>query len=177
MTNENILDAIGGINEKAVQDAKAYKSPKFKRWFRWGDMAACICLLVGIAIPILHHDHQDPLQAIVAFEFNGKFYEAVETPEVLEKYGLPAKITEDVAGNHVSYWKSDGGAGYECTPIETDIELYQYNLTAFMVACWDSIPSSFFVSFSTARSSSALIPPRPVERILSSSFSISAYSP
>lgn len=130
MTNENILDAIGGINEKAVQDAKAYKSPKSKRWFRWGDMAACICLLVGIAIPILHHDHQDPLQAIVAFEFNGKFYEAVETPEVLEKYGLPAKITEDVAGNHVSYWKSDGGAGYECTPIETDIELYQYNLTA-----------------------------------------------
>ena len=25
MTNEKILDAIGGINEKAVQDAKAYK--------------------------------------------------------------------------------------------------------------------------------------------------------
>ena len=27
MTNEKILDAIGGINEKAVQDAKAYKRP------------------------------------------------------------------------------------------------------------------------------------------------------
>ena len=25
MTNENILDAIGGINEEAVQDAKAYR--------------------------------------------------------------------------------------------------------------------------------------------------------
>ena len=34
MTNEKILDAIGGINEKAVQDAKAYKRPKSKRWFR-----------------------------------------------------------------------------------------------------------------------------------------------
>lgn len=66
MTNENILDAIGGINENAVQDAKAYKRPKSKRWFRWGAMAACLCLVVGIAIPILHHkggiDHQDPLQ-------------------------------------------------------------------------------------------------------------------
>ena len=25
MTNENILDAIGGINDEAVQDAKAYR--------------------------------------------------------------------------------------------------------------------------------------------------------
>lgn len=103
MTNENILDAIGGINEKAVQDAKAYKRPKSKRWFRWGAMAACLCLVIGIAIPILHHkgkggiDHQDPLQDTAAFELNGKFYEVVETPEVLEKYGLPSKITEDVA--------------------------------------------------------------------------------
>ena len=134
MTNENILDAIGGINEKAVQDAKAYKRPKSKRWFRWGAMAACLCLVVGIAIPILHHkggsDHQDPLH-IATFELNGKFYEAVETPEVLKKYGLPSKITEDMAGDHVAYLRSDGGDGYECTPMETDIELYQYNPAAF----------------------------------------------
>ena len=134
MTNENILDAIGGINENAVQDAKAYKRPKSKRWFRWGAMAACLCLVVGIAIPILHHkggiDHQDPLQDTAAFELNGKFYEVVETPGVLEKYGLPSKITEDVAGDHVAYLKSDGDDSYECTPIETDMELYQYNPAA-----------------------------------------------
>ena len=134
MTNENILDAIGGINEKVVQDAKAYKRPKSKRWFRWGAVAACLCLVVGIAIPILHHkggsDYQDPLH-IATFELNGKFYEAVETPEVLKKYGLPSKITEDMAGDHVAYLKSDGGDGYECTPMETDIELYQYNPAAF----------------------------------------------
>lgn len=134
MTNENILDAIGGINENAVQDAKAYKRPKSKRWFRWGAMAACLCLVVGVAIPILHHkggiDHQDPLQDTAAFELNGKFYEVVETPEVLEKYGLPSKITEDVAGDHVAYLKSDGDDSYECTPIETDMELYQYNPAA-----------------------------------------------
>lgn len=134
MTNENILDAIGGINENAVQDAKAYKRPKSKRWFRQGAMAACLCLVVGIAIPILHHkggiDHQDPLQDTAAFELNGKFYEVVETPEVLEKYGLPSKITEDVAGDHVAYLKSDGDDSYECTPIETDMELYQYNPAA-----------------------------------------------
>lgn len=134
MTNENILDAIGGINENAVQDAKAYKRPKSKRWFRWGAMAACLCLVVGIAIPGLRHkggiDHQDPLQTIAVFAFNGKFYEAVEAPEILEKYGLPTEITEDMAGDHVSYLRSDGGDGYECTPMETDIELYQYSPAA-----------------------------------------------
>ena len=92
-------------------------------------------MVVGIAIPILHHkggiDHQDPLQDTAAFELNGKFYEVVETPEVLEKYGLPSKITEDVAGDHVAYLKSDGDDSYECTPIETDMELYQYNPAAF----------------------------------------------
>ena len=87
-------------------------------------------------IPILHHkgkggiDHQDPLQDTAAFELNGKFDEVVETPEVLEKYGLPSKITEDVAGDHVAYLKSDGDDSYECTPIETDMELYQYNPAA-----------------------------------------------
>ena len=135
MTNEDILDAIGGINEKAVQDAKAYKRPKSKRWFRWGAAVACLCLVVGIAIPILHHkggsDHQESVQPIALFEFNGKLYEAVEIPEVLEKYGLPSKITEDMAGDHVAYLKSDGGDGYECTPVETNIELYQYNPAAF----------------------------------------------
>lgn len=132
MRNENILDAIGGINENAVQDAKAYKRPKSKRWFRWGAMAACLCLVVGIAIPILHHkgkggpDTQDPAQNIAALEYNSKFYEAVKLPEVLEKYGLPPKITADMAGEHISYLKSDGGIGYKSTVSQTDIELYQY---------------------------------------------------
>ena len=59
MTKENMLVAIGGINENAVQDAKAYKRPKSKRWFRWGAMAACLCLVVGISILQMHHQHSE----------------------------------------------------------------------------------------------------------------------
>ena len=86
--------------------------------------------MVSIAIPVLHHKGgsgiQDPVHAIAALEYNGKFYETVDIPEVLEKYGLPSKITADMAGEHFEYLKSDGGAGYECTASQTDIELYQY---------------------------------------------------
>ena len=71
-------------------------------------------------------DSQDPAQNIGALEFYGIFYEAVKLPEVLEKYGLPPKITADMAGEHISYLKSDGGIGYKSTVSQTDIELYQY---------------------------------------------------
>lgn len=71
---------------------------------------------MSIAIPVLHHKGgsgiQDPVHAIAALEYNGKFYETVDIPEVLEKYGLPSKITADMAGEHFEYLKSDGGAGY-----------------------------------------------------------------
>lgn len=46
MKNENILDAIGMINEEAVRDAKAYQRPKSRNWIKWGAMAACLCLVV-----------------------------------------------------------------------------------------------------------------------------------
>lgn len=132
MTNENILDAIGGINEAAVLDAKAYRRPKSRSWLKWGAAAACLCLAVSIALPVLHHkggiSWNDPIQNFAAFalEFNGKIYEAVEAEEVLERYGLPPKITADMAGDHVSYLKADDDLGYVCTVSQTNVELYQY---------------------------------------------------
>lgn len=47
MKSERILDAIGGINEEAVRDAKAYKKAKPKGWVKWGAAAACLCLVLG----------------------------------------------------------------------------------------------------------------------------------
>jgi hypothetical protein len=99
-------------------------------WLKWGAIAACLCLVVSIAIPALHHkgglDSKDPVHSIAALEYNEMFYEAVDIPEILEKYGLPSKITGDMAGEHLEYLQSDGGIGYECTAGKTDIELYRY---------------------------------------------------
>ena len=47
MKSERILDAVGGINEEAVRDAKAYKKAKPKGWVKWGAMVACLCLVLG----------------------------------------------------------------------------------------------------------------------------------
>lgn len=52
MTNENILDAIGMINEEAVREAKAYRRPKSRNWIKWGAVAACLFLIIGIGVHI-----------------------------------------------------------------------------------------------------------------------------
>jgi hypothetical protein len=130
MKKEEFSEVFGDINENYVKEAETIKKTRKPAWLKWGAMAACLCLVVSIAIPVLHHKvgpgSEDPVHDIAALEYNGKFYEAVNIPEVLEKYGLPSKITADMAGEHLEYLKSDGGVGYECTASQTDIELYQY---------------------------------------------------
>lgn len=61
MKNENILDAIGMINEEAVRDAKAYQRPKSRHWLKWGAMAACLCLVVLVGIKMGTRDNFIPL--------------------------------------------------------------------------------------------------------------------
>ena len=131
MNRKDLYNGFNEVDDDILERSETVsKSKKKPVWLKWGAIAACLCLVVSIAIPVLHHkggpDTQDPTQAIAALEYNGKFYEAVDIPEVLEKFGLPSKITADMAGEHLEYLKSDGGAGYECTASQTDIELYQY---------------------------------------------------
>ena len=131
MSKDKVIDSLTGIDDDMIQAVEALRRKKrHPVWLKWGALAACLCLVISIAIPVLHYkagpDKQDSAQALAVLRFNGMYYEAVDVPEILEKYGLPSEITADMAGEHLEYLKTDGGAGYECTPIETDIELYQY---------------------------------------------------
>lgn len=131
MSKDKVIDSLTGIDDDMIETVAALRSKQRRPiWIKWGALAACLCLLIAIAIPVLNYkggpDNQDSVQAIATLEYNGKFYEAVNIPEVLEKFGLPSEISADMAGKHLEYLKSDGGAGYECTASQTDIELYQY---------------------------------------------------
>lgn len=52
MKAENILDAIGTINDEAVQDARVYKRARHNKTVRWGAMAACAGLIITITAVI-----------------------------------------------------------------------------------------------------------------------------
>ena len=95
MKKEHISDALNMLNDDIIEETNKVRAnaKPTRKWVKWGTVAACLCLTVTIAIPMLHHKGgpgtQDPVQNIAALEYNGKFYEAVKLPEVLEKYGLP----------------------------------------------------------------------------------------
>lgn len=50
MTVENILDAIGAINDEAVQDARAYKRSQYNKVLKWGTMVACLGVILTVSM-------------------------------------------------------------------------------------------------------------------------------
>ncbi len=152
MNKEHIVDAMGRIDDDMIEAVEALRQGKAKKkhlWLKWGVIAAAACLTFAVILPfvlnvfgekgdidnpdlfddfidVFDAPYDDSVHSIAALEFNGCFYEAVDIPEVLVKYGLPKKITSDMAGEHLSYLESDGGCGYRQTVSRTDIELYTY---------------------------------------------------
>ena len=50
MNLDQLLDAMGGIDSRYVEEALRYERPANKRtWPRWAALAACLCLVIGIA--------------------------------------------------------------------------------------------------------------------------------
>lgn len=127
MNSKDLYNAIGKVDDDILEQSEAIK--KKTGWLKWGAMAACLCLCIIGAASILHPNggSQDPAaHDIAALEFNGCYYEVCDADWVLEKYGLPGKITAEMAGAHLAYLCHDGGSKYEEIATQSDIELYQY---------------------------------------------------
>ena len=54
MTNEKLYEILGDINEKHINEAKAYHKAKKPGWVKWGAMAACLCLIAAGAFTLPH---------------------------------------------------------------------------------------------------------------------------
>ena len=134
MKKGNVFCAMEYVDAELIDEAEVYKGTgKKKTWVRWGVAAACLCMIVG-AFPLISNllhrkgesvDQGHLVEAIAAYRHNGAFYEFTDNREVLEKYGLPGKITAESAGEHLG-WLEKNGAGYRDCVCETEIELYTY---------------------------------------------------
>lgn len=60
MKNDQILDAIGTINDEAIADARAYQRPKFLRLVKWSAMAACLAVVLFTAFSVLPYFFRQP---------------------------------------------------------------------------------------------------------------------
>ena len=130
MTSPKMVDAINFIDDDLVSDAIKNTRTKNTLWLKWCALVACLCLVISIAIPVLNHKGDDPtLEDVAPFILNGCNYEIVDNPDILAVYGLPKKITADMAGEHIAYMDvnyNSGYASYEPTPVKTDNELLVY---------------------------------------------------
>ena len=93
MKNDHILDAFGTINDEAIRDAKSYQHPKSRRWVKWGAMAACLCLMVAVAIPVVNHFNNGATDIEPLVEYS--LEEAPSVPDFGELF--PAQILEGYA--------------------------------------------------------------------------------
>lgn len=52
MRKEDFAEVLSDINERHI--AGADRKTQKPVWLKWGAMAACLCLVIGIAIPVLN---------------------------------------------------------------------------------------------------------------------------
>lgn len=130
MNAKTLYLALQDVDEELLRRSEITCSSKSARPLRWTALAACLCLVATLLFPTVRGllkghggDHKRPLATL---EYGGKFYEAVDDPAILEKYGLPRQITADMAGEQLIYLTGDKERGYSCTAYETDKVLCRY---------------------------------------------------
>lgn len=48
MTNYELYEILGDIDERRVKEAREYRKPKKTIWLKWGPLAACLCLVAVV---------------------------------------------------------------------------------------------------------------------------------
>lgn len=111
MKNENILDAIGMINEEAVRDAKAYQRPKSRKWIKWGAMAACLCLVMagvfgGANSYLRQYVADNDIQVVSGYVAGDAINAADVTPEQADKIAKANELHNVIVGEDFGWYGS-----------------------------------------------------------------------
>lgn len=140
MKRRMISETIENINPKYVDEATEYmgktKNTHGKMWYKWVAVAACLTLVLAIGIQLardlfVSQDHKEIVDSVMLIEYENAYFEVIEDPKIIEKYGLEKEITEDMIGNHIVYLKKSvpeaERSNYIVADGETDMELFEYS--------------------------------------------------
>ena len=135
MNRNDLFTAFNAVDDDILERSETVSQNKRKPVrLKWGAIAACLCLVVSIAIPILYPKGGQGTDSLATGDtapliFNGCFYEMIDDPQILAIYGFPKKITADMLGDHIAYIDVNHDYGYAVfgeTLAATDMELYEY---------------------------------------------------
>lgn len=82
MNRKDLYNGFNEVDDDILERSEtAYRSKKKPVWLKWGAIAACLCLVVSIAIPVLFqqspdtpHDTMDPSDGPSSLVVNGTSY-------------------------------------------------------------------------------------------------------
>ena len=110
MTNKNLLQAMGRIDPALIADASpdaTQKKTANKTWVKWASIAACLCLIVGVAFRIAVGFV--PSQATDIYR-NGNLIEITDESELPAKYDGELLAFNLGFESYEFYYSSDGVA-------------------------------------------------------------------
>lgn len=136
MISKDIFKALRGIDPQFILDAAPDQSKRKNRkplWLKWGALAACLCLIIGLVITFVLIDStmEDPTYTPMIFNAN-------QSPELLN--GLPE---ETVVGN------SGSSSGIMTAPPEFRFNVRQVVVKAKVV---ENYPDTYYRYYSYHRS-------------------------
>lgn len=134
MTKKALSDAITNISTEYIEKAADYTVTKKVHqpvWVKWAAMAACLCVvLIGAATIYIGTQNgqasksKAPTVLIGEEEYTicGTAGEAM----ILERCGLPAELSAELAGELIAYLDYDGECYYTMTEKMTEIAMFEY---------------------------------------------------
>ena len=130
MKKEQLFEVFGEIDETYVNKARqTTKKIVLHAWMKWGGIAACLCLVLVCAFVVLNLDNDAWDYAETVIYNNAKYVICGEGEvSILKECGLPAVITEDLAGKHLAFLEQAEKNTYHIS-VSTDdanVTLFEY---------------------------------------------------
>ncbi len=162
MNGAALLEKMELVNPAFVEEADRCPAPPKRGRAGWTALAACLVLL-AVSAPFIRNlvlapkgqwldSPSDPLQI---FEYGGAYYELVDDPALLERYGLPHAPTADAVGRSLGTATAAGGTDelifYQYLPwadIRTDPDTHNRpQRAAYAVQQGDDYAFALFCNF------------------------------
>ena len=141
MKKERISETIGNIDRRYIDEATEYRgeTPQNIR-HKLAAIVACFVLVFAVGLPFAKdlfgsRGQKDIVDSVMLIEFDGAYWEIIEDPNALKKFGLEKEITEGVIGSHIAYLQKDAPeaerSNYIASDEETNVELLSYAAAPF----------------------------------------------
>ena len=103
MKSHELLEVIGEAQDTYVLDVKAPKKKSTPTWVKWVAMAACLCIMVGLAIPTILSNLNPNEEGAGTLVGDTEIYPTVMVDGHLYEWRKGAAICNELPNNSMYY--------------------------------------------------------------------------